>query len=125
MKKNEKEKISFVYYTVSFVIQCIHKYDRFDIKTVRVSKFLNKLNELIYYIQNNFKDSIINLNEKQQKGLQDAINRFENLINDYKDCKNLVVLLFETIADLINGKLEDLWCLYNTFDKDTYYKIML
>ena len=108
MKKNEKEKISFVYYTLSFVIQCIHKYDIFNIKTIRVSKFLNKLNELIYYIQNNFNDSIIKLNEKQQKGLEDALNRFQNLINDYKDCKNFVILFFEVITDVINGKLEDL-----------------
>ena len=125
MKKNEKEKISFVYYTVKYVIQCIHKYDIFNIKTIRVSKFLNKLNELIYYVQNNFNDSIIKLNEKQQKGLEDVINRFQNLINDYKDCKNFVILFFEVITDVINGKLEDLWSLYNTFDKDTLYKIML
>lgn len=124
MKKCEKEKLTLTYYTLWFVIRSIVTCDVFK-NIIKTNKFLSKLINLMHYIENNYKDGILNLNENQKTKLHDAIEKFKDFANGYDDKSLFIKSYFDAVSDVVDGQLKSLCYLYNTFNEDELYKIML
>lgn len=124
MKKCEKEKLTLTYYTLGFVIRSIVTCNAFK-NTIKTNKFLSKLINLMHYLENNYKDGILNLNENQKTKLHDAIEKFKDFANGYDDKSLFIKSYFDVVSDVVDGQLKTLCYLYNTFNEDELYKIML
>ena len=126
MKKNEKHLLKSIRFIVAFTERVITQCDLFNINEIKIKKFMLKLQVIDEYWENNFnKIDIRYINEKEDKLLYDLIYKFIAFANKFENKKMFIEEFLTIITDVIDGKLKTLWCLYNTFNEDTLYRIML